>query len=334
MKRAAVIGLGTISAIHLAAIEANPEIELVAVCDIDPAARERAPDGVAFYTSYEEMALREDVDCVHICLPHYLHYPVSKYFVERGVNVFCEKPVALNTAQADEFAALEAAYPEVHICICLQNRLNMSVEMLKGIIGSGEYGAVVGTKGIVPWYRPKSYYDVKPWRGTWEQAGGGCMINQSVHTLDLLYFLGGDIKAVRASVSQILDYGIEVEDTVAAQLEYANGAKGLFMATVANYKDENVQIGVKLERAEFAIIENRLYRIEEDGSHGEALCEDARLSNSKFYYGASHDELIDRFYRSIEEGTDDYIHVRDALMSIRLVDAIQKAGREGGTVMV
>lgn len=87
------------------------------------------------------------------------------------------------------------------------------------------------------------------------------MINQSVHTLDLLYFLGGPVKSLRASVSQLLDYGIEVEDTVAAQLTYADGGKGLFMATNANYKNESVQIGVQLEKADFAIIENVLYRV-------------------------------------------------------------------------
>ena len=309
----------------------NPDIELCAVCDIDPEAGQRAPEGVPFYTDYEEMLREAKPDCVHVCLPHYLHYPVSKYFAEHGVNVFCEKPVALNTAQAKEFAALETAHPEVHIGICLQNRLNESVEMLKSIIESGEYGRVLGTKGIVPWARPKQYYDCKPWRGKWETAGGGCMINQSVHTLDLLYFLGGSVKSLRASVSQLLDYGIEVEDTVAAQLTYADGGKGLFMATNANYKNESVQIGVQLEKADFAIIENVLYRVAQDGSR-EELCEDARLPGTKFYYGASHAKLIGKFYKALEDGTDDYIHVRDAEMSIRLIDAVQEAGRTGGSV--
>ncbi len=326
MKKAAVIGLGDISAIHLAAIAGNPEIELCAVCDIDPAAKERAPEGVPFYTDYEVMAQQAKPDCVHVCLPHYLHYPVSKYFAEHGIHVFCEKPVALNTQQAQEFVALEAAHPELHIGICLQNRLNESVEMLKDIIDSGKYGKVVATKGIVLWAREKSYYDCKPWRGRWETAGGGCMINQSVHTLDLLYYLGGKVKDLRASVSQILGYGIEVEDTVAANLFYENGARGLFMATTANSRNESVQISVRLEKAEFAILENVLYRIDADGSR-EKLVEDARMPGTKFYYGASHAKLIARFYKALEEGTDHYIHVRDAEMSIRLIDAIQKAGR-------
>lgn len=328
MKRAAVIGLGDISGIHITALQANPEITLAAVCDIDESRKEQAPEGVPFYTDYKEMIRLEHPDVVHVCLPHYLHKPVSEDAVNMGVNVFCEKPVALNTKQAEEFVALEAAHPELQIGICLQNRENESVEKLREIINSGEYGKVVGVKGLVPWFREKSYYDIKPWRGKWETAGGGCMINQSVHTLDLLYFLAGPITGIQASVSQILGYGIEVEDTVAANLTFANGARGLFMATNANYKNESVQIGVQLEKAEFVINENILYQVAEDGTRTK-MVEDARLPGSKFYYGASHGKLINKFYKSLEEGTDNYTHVKDAEMSIRLIDAIQESGRTG-----
>ena len=331
MKKAAVIGLGDIAPIHLAAIAANPEISLCAVCDISEENRAYAPHGVPFYTGYKMLVQKEHPDCAHICLPHFLHYPVSKYLAEHSVNVFCEKPVALNTQQAVEFTRLEAQYSNVKMGICLQNRLNETVEMLKGIIESGEYGCVKGTRGLVPWARTKTYYDEKPWRGKWETAGGGCMINQSVHTLDLLYHLGGPIHSIRASVSQLLDYGIEVEDTVSASLQYANGARGVFMATNANYKNESVQIRVQLEKAEFAILDNVLYRCRDDGSR-ETLCEDAKFPGTKFYYGASHAKLIGKFYRALESNGEDYIHVRDAEMSIRLIDAIQQSGREGRPV--
>lgn len=328
MKTAAVIGLGDISAIHIAAIQANPEIQLIAVCDIDKSAEARAPKGIPFYQDHSQMIEDVKPDVVHICLPHYLHVPVSEEAAAMGAHVFCEKPVALHTSQAEEFAAFEAAHPEVHIGICLQNRLNESIEMLKELLDSGRYGAITGMKGIVPWSRPKSYYDVKPWRGTWEYAGGGCMINQSVHTLDLLYYLGGPVLSVRASVSQLLDYGIEVEDTVSARLTFANGAQGLFLATNANYKNEGVQISVQTEKAEFSIIDNILYRMGGDGGK-ERLAEDARLPGTKFYYGASHQKLIAKFYQAVEQDTQNYIHVKDAVMSVRLIDAIQESGRTG-----
>lgn len=217
--------------------------------------------------------------------------------------------------------------------ICLQNRVNESVEKLKALIDSGEYGRVLGVKGIVPWARTKEYYDVKPWRGKWKTAGGGCMINQSVHTLDLMYYLAGPVAGLRASVSQLLDYGIEVEDTVSACLTFENGARGLFMATNANYKNQSVQISLQTEKAEFIIDDNVLCQIGEDGIR-RALAEDARLPGSKFYYGASHGKLINGFYRALEEGTEDYIHVKDALMSIRLIDAIHQSSRTQSYIRV
>lgn len=331
MKKAAIIGFGTIAPVHLAAIQSNPEIELCAVCDTNEAVRASLPEGVAFYTDYK--ALREEAkpDCVHICLPHYLHFPVSKYFAEQGVHVFCEKPVALTPDEAEEFAALEAAHPELKIGICLQNRLNETTEMLKKLLDSGEYGKVVGCRGFVPWLRDKGYYEEQPWRGQMKYAGGGCMINQSVHTLDLLYYLCGDIARLHAAVSQLMEHGIEVEDTVAARLEFACGANGMFFATNANYTNESVQIRVATEKAIFHIEDDILVRIQPDGGR-EKLCENEKMPGAKFYFGASHSKLVARFYRAIERDTDDYIHVRDAVMSIRLIDAICRSAKAGALV--
>lgn len=333
MKKAAIIGFGTIAQIHLAAIQANPGITLCAVCDSDPARQAAVPAGVPFYTDYKALCAEQTPDCVHICLPHYLHVPVSEYFAEQGVNVFCEKPVALNTAEAEAFAAFEAAHPEIRICVCLQNRLNESTEMLKVLLANGRFGKILGCRGLVPWLRTKDYYDEKPWRGQMEFAGGGCMINQSVHTLDLLSYLCGPVASLHGVTSQLLDYGIEVEDTVSAHLRFESGATGVFWATNANYTNESVQIKVATEKATFLIIDNTLYKVAPDGRR-EKLCEDAKMPGSKFYYGASHAKAIDQLYTALETGGDNYIHVRDAVMSIRLIDAICNSSKENKPVNV
>lgn len=333
MKKAAVIGLGTIAPIHLDAIARNPEIELAGVCDIDEAGCKNAPAGVPFFTDYKEMIASVQPDCVHLCLPHDLHYPVAKDAVELGCHVFTEKPLAISPEQALEFARLEADHPERKIGVCLQNRLNETTETLKAILDSGEYGKVVGARGIVPWFRDKSYYDAQPWRGTWEHAGSGTMMNQSVHTLDLLHYLCGPIKTLHGTVAQLLDYGIEVEDTVTARLEFESGARGVFWATNANFANESVQIAVTTEKAVFTIADSFLTRKDPDGTVT-TLCEDARLPGAKFYFGASHGKLIDKFYRALETNGDDYIHVRDAVMSIRLIGAILRSDREKTAVSV
>ena len=250
-----------------------------------------------------------------------------------GCNVFCEKPIALNSQEAELFCALEKAHPEVKIGVCLQNRMNETTEELKRIIDSGEYGAVVGARGFVPWQRTKSYYDTQPWRGTWKYAGGGSMINQSLHTLDLLYYLCGDVKKLHAVVGQTNEYGIEVEGDVIARLEFANGANGLFFATNNNWTNESVQIRVAMEKGVFHIEDNTLYKVNSDASR-EVITKAPVLEGIKFYYGASHARLIARLYKAVAENTDDYIHISEGAMVVRLMDSIFRSANTGALVEV
>ncbi len=327
MKTVAIVGLGDISAIHLAAVASLPGLRLAAVCDCEESARAKAPPDVPFYTDYEVMAAEVKPDCVHLCLPHHLHYTAAARLAEMGCHILCEKPLAVSVQEAEAFALLEQAHPGLQTGICLQNRLNETSRMLKEIVDSGEYGAVVGAKGLVPWARPAAYYQQKPWRGRMGEAGGGLMMNQAIHTLDLLQWICGPVSQVHASCAQLLDYGIEVEDSVTARLSFAHGAKGLFWGTVANYENESTQLTVALEKAVFHIEDNRLVRREAEGPPT-LLCEDVRLPGTKFYYGAGHTSLICQFYAAMENGSGDYIHAAEGLSSIRLIDAIVRSSQE------
>ena len=334
MMKAAIVGFGTISIVHIDAIASNPGMELVAICDINEGLAAKVPAGVKFYTDYKKMCEEVKPDVVHNLLPHYLHYPVTKELVEMGFNVFCEKPIALNTKEAEQFCALEKAHPEVKIAVCLQNRMNETTEALKAIIDSGEYGKIVGIRGFVPWRRSKEYYDAQPWRGKWKYAGGGSMINQSLHTLDLLYFLGGDIARLHAVVGQTNEYPeVEVEGDIIARLEFANGANGLFFATNNNWTNESVQIRVAMEKGIFHIEDNTLSRIEADGSRT-VICRAPKLEGIKFYYGASHTRLVARFYEAVKNNTDDYIHISEGAMIVRLMDSIFRSSNTGRLVEV
>lgn len=333
MMKAALVGFGTISAVHIDAIASNPGMELAAICDINEELASKVPEGVKFYTDYKKMVQEVKPDVVHNLLPHYLHYPVTKELVEMGCNVFCEKPIALNSTEAAQFCQLEKDHPEVKIGVCLQNRMNETTEALKEIIDSGEYGKIIGIRGFVPWRRAKNYYDAQPWRGKWKYAGGGSMINQSLHTLDLLYFLGGDISRLHAVVGQTNEYGVEVEGDVIARLEFANGADGLFFATNNNWTNESVQIRVAMEKGIFHIEDNTLWKIEPDGSRKE-ICKAPKLEGIKFYYGASHARLIARFYKAVQDNTEDYIHISEGAMIVKLMDSIFRSANTGRLVEV
>ncbi|GAE91879.1 dehydrogenase [Gracilibacillus boraciitolerans JCM 21714] len=305
----AVIGLGDISKIHLAAIKQNPNVQLVAVCDrnID----DKEPVNQSCYTDYHQMLEEVEMDCVHICLPHHLHFPATKAAVEKGIHVFLEKPLAHDLADSRAIVRLEEENLHVKICVSLQNRLNDTVAELAKIISSGRYGKVTGLKGMVAWHRPKSYYETKPWRASMKTAGGGVMINQSIHTLDLIQYFGGEIDTIRGSVDRLLNYGYDVEDTATARIQFKNGATGLFFATVANAQNSSVEFQVILESAELTIKDSILTMTNNEGEKVK-LVEDEKLPGSKFYYGASHMKLIHHFYDQIKQDGNDYIHAKDA----------------------
>ncbi len=323
MMKIAVIGLGDISKIHIPVIQDNLNVELVAVCDIDETLKDTLP-GVNFYTDYHEMLELETLDCVHICLPHDLHYIATKACVEKGVHVFQEKPLARNAEEGMSLVKLEEAHQDVKICVSFQNRFNETVEKLREMVDSGAYGKVIGLKGLVTWFRPKAYYDIKPWRGTMARAGGGVMINQAIHTLDLMQLIGGEIVSIRGSIDNLFDYGYEVEDTATANIQFKNGATGLFFATVTNATNSSVEFQVILEKGKLTIKDSILTKENDEGKKVEVI-EDTKLPGSKFYYGASHAKLINHFYACIENDTEDYIHVKDAQTSMEMIGAIRRS---------
>jgi predicted dehydrogenase len=340
MIHAAVIGLGVIGEVHVSAIKSLENTRLIAVCDTDVSKRELVPPGAAFYADFDEFLHKEtpnvkeplaaQAKVVHICLPHFLHYPVAKKAAEAGFNIFAEKPLAMNAKEGEAYCKLEKQF-NVKICLCLQNRLNTTNETLYGILRGGEYGKIIGVRGSVAWHRSKEYYEAGPWRGIMAEAGGGCMINQAIHTMDLMqYFVGSPMVCIKGTIAQVLDYGIEVEDTAVGHIAFENGAQGLFTASVANYTDENVQISIRCEKADFILQDKKLIIIKDNKQ--EILAADSNEYAGKQVYGSSHAKLIDRFYQALEGKDVPYIHPEEGLPSLRMIDAIRKSSETGKAV--
>jgi predicted dehydrogenase len=162
------------------------------------------------------------------------------------------------------------------------------------------------------------------------QAGGGCMINQAIHTMDLMqYFAGSPMVSVKGTLGQVLDYGIEVEDTATGHIVFENGATGLFTASVANYTDENVELSVRCEKGEFILRDKKLLL---RGKEDRVLASDSASFVGKSVYGDSHVKLIDRFYQALEAGGGWYIHPEEGVPSLLMIDAIRESSRTGKTV--
>jgi len=329
MLNVGIVGLGTVSIVHVRAIEESASANLTAVCDVDENKKKQAPD-VPFYTDLTKMLEEENLDVVHICLPHYLHDSAALECVKAGVHVFLEKPVAVNYPRsqklADEHGKLNNG---TKIGVCFQNRQNETVLKLKELLEKDQ-SSIIAVKGMVAWYRPETYYTEKnkSWRGTWEEAGSGTIINQSIHTLDLMgYVIDQEWTESKAQVGNLLDYSIEVEDTASANFLFDQGTRGLFFATNAYYGNDSVELQVVTEKTRYTIKDNRLFDDE-----GNCLEEDSSLPDSKIYYGPSHSKSIEQFYKAVSEDTDNYCGMKEALPTMQMVDVMKESSKRKETI--
>ena len=217
-----LVGCGGIAAVHGSVLTSDIDTEFVAAADIKPEKAQTYAENFHTkpYPSLESMLEAEKPDVLHICTPHYLHVPMAIYSLERNINVFMEKPPAISFDQLEELKKA-AAKSEAQLGFCYQNRYNASIRAAKDLIDSGKAGKVLGARAFVTWCRGAAYYTESGWRGSLKTEGGGVLINQSVHTQDLLCFLLGNPTTVDATMTNHhLKNVIEVEDTLEAYIDF------------------------------------------------------------------------------------------------------------------
>ena len=288
--RAAVVGCGAISKNHIAAIEAAGQT-LCALCDIDREKAEALCLGVPVYTEFSELLEKELPDCVHICTPHYLHAPMCAEALGRGVNVLCEKPLAISFSQLEQVLAAEEASP-AKLGVCLQNRYEPNFMALKELAAEG----VTALAGSVFWNRDEAYYASGSWRGRWETEGGGAVINQALHTLDLLQYLGGMPKYVTAATANHHLPGIEVEDTAEARLETEDGRVFSFFATTGCGASFPAMVQMKTASGKSCMATTKVLTVS-----GDVHTQNASAMG-KSVWGAGHKALIADFYDCLQTG--------------------------------
>ncbi len=251
--RLGIIGIGNMGSSHSKKLVEGicPEIELAAVCDLKPErlewAREQLGDGVARFSDAEALMDSGLVDAVLVAVPHYDHPKYSIMAMRRGLHVMCEKPAGVYTEQVLEMNKV-ADECDVVFGIMMNQRTNCVYRKMREIIKSGEMGEIRRTSWIITnWYRPRAYYDSGDWRATWSGEGGGVLLNQCPHNLDLWQWICGMPKTVSARMHFGKWHDIEVEDDVTAYVEYENGATGTFITTTGDTPGTN-RFEVTLER--------------------------------------------------------------------------------------
>ena len=332
--RVVVVGCGRISDRHFDAIEAHPEMTLVGVSDDLPDRARVAGEryGVPAFTSYAAMLKETDADAAVICTPSGLHPRHGIMAAERGLHVICEKPMATRLEEADQLVRT-CDDAGVHLFVVKQNRLNPGIQLLKHAMELGRFGRVYMASVRVFWNRPQSYYDLAPWRGTWEFDGGAFM-NQASHYVDLVQWLMGPVETVSAKIAT-LARRIETEDTGAAILRFRNGALGVLETTMLTYpRNLEGSITILGEKGTVQIGGTALNRVEEwqfaeyhdDDREAEAL----RVAPDPLsVYGSGHRPYYENVVRVLRgeaaAGTDG----REGRKSLELILGIYESARTG-----
>ncbi|HIT09161.1 MAG TPA: Gfo/Idh/MocA family oxidoreductase [Candidatus Merdivicinus faecavium] len=268
--RLGIIGVGNMGSGHISNIELHkscPEITVTAVADINPArldwVKENIGDHVALFDDAEKMMDSGLIDAVLIAIPHYGHPVYAVKAFERGLHVMCEKPAGVYTKQVREMneAAKKAG---VVFGMMFNQRTNHIYRKMKEIVSSGEMGEIKRTNWIITnWYRPQAYYDSGAWRATWSGEGGGVLLNQCPHNLDLWQWICG----MPVKVSSQMQFGkwhdIEVEDDVTTYVEYANGATGVFVTTTGDAPGTN-RFEISLDGGKLVAENDKLYMWKND----------------------------------------------------------------------
>lgn len=316
-----IVGFGSIGPVHAEALKNVKNVKIYAICDIN---KERADIGAeknsckAFY-DFEDVLKDGEIDAIHICTPHYLHYEMIEKSILACKIVVVEKPVTMTKA---EFAMLMEKYPYAPVYPVFQNRTNHAIVTLKSLISDDvSNGKLLGIKGIQLWRRDADYYNQDEWRGTEKYEGGGVLINQAIHTLDLMGYLGGGFKSVRADSNNFsLDGIIEVEDTVNARFEMQNGSIAIFYATNAFSIDTPVQIDMYFEKKTYSYTNGKLF------CNNEIIAENDNNHIGKTCYGTGHIRLLNSVYN----GDGGCIMLKDIENSMNGVFALYESAKNNG----
>jgi predicted dehydrogenase len=347
--KTAIIGCGKVGHIHAAALRDLPESQFTAVCDFDGprAAAFAAQYGVRPYTDAAQMFTEAGIEAVVICTPHPLHAAPAILAAEHGVNVLVEKPLAASLADCDRMIAAAAKH-NVQLGVVSQRRFFEPVMRMKAAVDAGKIGKpILGTVMMFSW-RDEAYYQSDPWRGKWSTEGGGVLINQSPHHLDILQWIMGPIDEVSGEWANLSHPYIEVEDTALATIRFRNGGLGNSVVSLCQrpgiytkihiHGSNGASVGTQTDGgATFIagmsnVLEpplNDVWTIPGEEPSLQAFREEDTAVFNSIDATAHYHLLQDQdFLRALIEGRPLHVPASEGRKVVELIDAIYRSGRE------
>ena len=342
--RLAMVGLGNMGHVHARHIAALSGAELVAVCDVNPQVADTyaAEHGVSAYYDYRNMLANAALDGLVIATPHYDHVQIALDAFAQGIHVLVEKPIAAHAADARKmiigYGAALAKQPDLLFAAMFMQRTYGHWQKIKDLIDTGELGQLVRTTWIITdWFRSQAYYDSGGWRATWRGEGGGVLLNQCPHNLDLYQWLVGMPQRVTGFASLGKYHNIEVEDEVTAYMEHANGMIGHFITSTGESPGTNrLEIAAEhgrlvFENGKLTFYRNRssMLRHIRESTQGFAKVEHWVCDVPFQHHGrAGHDLIIANFADAIAQGAELIAPAIEGYHSVALGNAIMLSSLE------
>ncbi len=371
--RLGIIGVGQQGGFYtslLTGVQINPQggmamdkldfdqLEVSAFCDIDPKKVERLKElfpNTPVYTDYIELLDSGNVDAVVTTVPHYLHPVIGIEALKRDIHVLLEKPAGVYTKQVQEVNEMAASKPELTFGVFFNQRMNPLYRKLKEIIDSGAIGEIRRTNWIITtWYRPQAYYNMSDWRATWKGEGGGVLVNQAPHQIDLIQWLCGMPKKVYSKCRNGFKRDIAVEDEVTALFEYENGATGVLVTcthdllgtdrleifgdkgkiVVDGSKTATVRILKKSEQETNAETKDlaTVFKLMSGSAAGGDDLYDEEVIEFPNAWGTQHADILKNFAANIVDKTPLVAPGSDGIRGVRLANAIHLSGWLGEEV--
>lgn len=356
--RLGIIGLGAEGNMYAKFLADGqvPNMKIGAICDILPEKKAQADAyGVPFYADYKQMVTSGDVDAVVTTVPHYLHPEMGIYALDHGIHALVEKPVGVYTKQARELIDFAATKPELKFGVFFNQRTNPLYKDLKALLDSGELGALRHTSWIITtWWRPQPYYAQSAWRATWGGEGGGVLVNQAPHQLDLWQWICGVPKNVFAKCAYGFRRDIAVEDEVNAMVDFGNGATGTFI-TCTHDIDGTDRLEILCDRGKVVVDNSKKVKITRFNDDEQTMSasmdveavrklftgqlDPAELMSveEKEYgsvWGAQHCEVMRNFAAAVHGEEELLAPGADGIHGVRLANAIHLSSWTGQEVSI
>lgn len=334
--RFGIWGCGLISKFHADAIGQIAGAAVSGAYDVNTSAMERFCQtyGAEGYSDQQSFTASEKIDAICICLPSGLHYDAAMACIRNKKHVVIEKPITLNVRQAN---AIIAAAEEngVQVCVISQLRYTQAVAEIKKVIEAGKLGRITLANAIMKYYREPAYYAGSSWRGTWAMDGGGALMNQGIHGVDLLQYLMGPVTAVSA-VAKTLLHNIQTEDTLTAVVEYGCGAIGTIQATTSVYPGYSRRIEICGTKGSITLCEDTIAVWDVPGVEN-PVPENLGMKNASFAKPDGmdcmlHARQLEDFVASIWQNTPVWVNATEGKKSVEIICAIYESAKTGKKV--